>query len=151
MKVLLERFGFGRDSTLGELWLDSTLSAFTIEDERRKVKVPGETCIPVGHYKLALRTEGKLHVSYAQRFPAIHRGMIWLLDVPGFEWIYLHCGNTDDETDGCLLAVTTPIVTPGGEFKGSESTRAYERIYPKIANAIQGSGASITIREREAV
>jgi hypothetical protein len=151
MKVLLERFGFGRNSTLGELWIDSTLMAFTIEDERRKVKKPGETCIPTGHYKLGLRTEGGMHPKYAKLFPTLHKGMLWLLDVPGFEYVYLHIGNTEADSEGCPLIVTTPVVLPSGEFQGSESKRAYERIYPRIANAIQGSGASITIREREAV
>lgn len=150
MKLLLERFGFGRTSTLSEFWVDTTLSAFAIEDERRKVKKPGETCIPPGHYKLGLRTEGKLHTQYAGRFKTMHRGMIWLLDVPGFEWVYLHCGNRESETDGCPLIVTTPIVLPSGEFEGSESVRAYEKVYPQIVQAIQGAGASITIREREA-
>ena len=68
MKVLLERFGFGRNSTLGALWLDTELVGFVIEDERRKAKVLGETCIPAGTYSLAFRHEGGFHERYAKQF-----------------------------------------------------------------------------------
>lgn len=151
MNLLLERFGFGRDSTLGELRMGQQPACFTVEDERRWTKVPGETCIQPGAYRLALRTEGGLHAKYAKRFPEWHRGMLWLLDVPGFEWVYLHCGNDADDSAGCPLLVTTPIVTPEGEFKGSGSVVAYERVYRPVAEAIaEGRESWLVIQEREA-
>lgn len=150
MKLLLERFGFGRTSTLSEFWVDTTLAAFAIEDERRKVKVAGETCIPTGTFHVKLRTEGGMHPKYAARFGDMHKGMLWLQDVPGFEYVYLHTGNRESQSDGCPLIATTPIVLPSGEFEASESERAYRKVYPKIADAILTTGCTITVREREA-
>lgn len=150
MKLTLERFGFGLDSTLGVLSVDGKPSCFTVEDERRQVKVPGETCIPTGTYGLKLRADGGLHKKYAKRFPAFHMGMLWLQDVPGFEWIYLHCGNTDDDTEGCPLVVTTPIVDPMGEFRGAGSVPAYERLYMQVVMGLGEGPVTLTVREREA-
>ncbi|KKL14000.1 hypothetical protein LCGC14_2520110 [marine sediment metagenome] len=72
---------------------------YTLEDEFREIKVSGETRIPSDTYELKLRTEGGLNERYKARFPDIHEGMIWLQNVPNFSWIYLHCGNYDDDTD----------------------------------------------------
>lgn len=150
MKLSLTRFGYGLTSTLGRLSMDGTPVAFTIEDERRKAKIRGETCIPVGTYAIKLRRDGGLHAKYSERFRGMHEGMLWLQDVPGFQWVYLHVGNKESETDGCPLIVSTPVITMAGEFEGQASVPAYTRLYPLIAKAVAGEGASIAITEREA-
>ena len=33
----------------------------------------------------------------------MHKGMLWVRDVPGFEYILIHTGNTDEHTSGCLI------------------------------------------------
>ena len=148
MKLALERFGFGLGSTLGALSLDGGPAGFTIEDERRKVKVPGETCIPTGTYALKLRTEGGLHEKYKARF-TFHRGMLWLQDVPDFKWVYLHVGNSDVDTDGCPLLVDVPLVTALGEFRGGASLPAYEKVYRRVLAALTaGEAVSLSISER---
>jgi len=78
---------------------------------------------------------------YAARFPDFHRGMIWLRHVPQFEYIYIHPGNTANETLGCLLVGlardTDRIIS---------SVAAYRRIYPLIISAIESpDGCSILI------
>ena len=157
MRLLLERFGFGHDSTLGGLYLledgqEPDQLAFTIEDERRKVKVPGETCIPEGVYMLKFRTEGGLHAKYAKRFGVVHRGMLWLQNVRGFTYVYLHIGNTDDDTDGCPLLVDVPIVDPNGEFRGGGSEKAYRKVYQLIAAALDtGEDVVLSVSERKVV
>ena len=54
-------------------------------------------------------------------------------DVPGFEYILIHTGNTDEHTMGCLLVADTSQqnITKGG-FIGA-SVAAYKRIYPSLA------------------
>lgn len=150
MKLTIERFGFGKDSTLGRLLMDGNPVAFTIEDERRTVKVAGETCIPVGTYPIKLRTEGGLHAKYAERFKGIHEGMLWLEPVPGFTYVYLHVGNTDDDSEGCPLLVGTPTILGDGEFQGSGSEVAYKLVYGKVLKALKaGEAVTVLVTERK--
>jgi hypothetical protein len=108
------------------------------------VKVPGETRIPAGTYQIKLRPEGGMNAKYAARFPADHRGMLWLQDVPGFEWVYIHIGNTDDDTLGCILVGDTANI----EGTLARSEQAYRRIYGTISNAIlAGEPVSITVED----
>ena len=63
--------------------------------------------------------------------------MLHVTNVPGFEYILIHCGNTDEHTAGCLLVGDSQEnnqITKDG-FIG-KSTQAYKRIYPRIAEAI---------------
>lgn len=147
MKLEVLRFSSQDDSTLGVL-SDVTdgrkFLAFTLEDEYRETKVAGETRVPAGTYKITLRTVGGFHTKYAAKYGAMHKGMLWVRDVPGFEFILIHTGNTDEHTDGCLLVGNTSQqnVTKNG-FIG-ESGDAYKRIYPKIAAALE-LGEEVTI------
>ena len=153
MELEVIRFSNGTDSTNGILLeLDRTANnphgegfrckrkflAYTLEDEQRDKKVYGETRIPNGTYELALRKVGGYHQKYSKRFPDIHIGMLHVTNVPGFEYILIHCGNTDEHTAGCLLVgdsqENNQITTNG--FIG-KSTQAYKRIYPRIAEAIE--------------
>tara|TARA_R100001530_G_scaffold100439_2_gene69815 strand:+ start:778 stop:1191 length:414 start_codon:yes stop_codon:yes gene_type:complete len=118
---------------------------YTLEDERRVMKVQGETRVPAGTYNITLRTEGGFNKKYSKRFPGIHKGMLWVRDVPNFEYILIHCGNTDDHSAGCLLVGDSQennIIIKDG-FIG-KSTNAYKRIYRPIAKALE-RGEEVTI------
>ena len=145
MELLLLRYSSQKDDSLGLLFLNGLFQCFTLEDESRAEKVAGETRIPAGTYSIELRQEGTLTKKYAERFPDLHKGMLWLQDVPGFEWIYIHCGNDDDDTDGCILVgdEAHQNVTANG-FLGA-SAPAYRRVYPLIAEAIL-QGQEVTIK-----
>ncbi len=105
---------------------------YTIEDEYREVKVKKETRIPAETYELKLRVDSPLSNRYKVRFPDIHEGMIWLQDVPDFKYIYIHCGNDDDDTDGCILVGSYARVD-----RVLNSRDAYRRIYPGIVASIK--------------
>tara|TARA_R110002020_G_scaffold31820_3_gene98696 strand:- start:282 stop:758 length:477 start_codon:yes stop_codon:yes gene_type:complete len=142
MKLELYRFSSQNESTIGILYLvnnetnQKDFLCFTLEDEKRSVKVYGETRIPKGTYQIEYRKEGGYHNKYKKRFPSIHRGMLEIRDVPNFTHILLHCGNTDDDTDGCLLVgnVVSQNITKDG-FLG-QSTDCYKRIYPILADIL---------------
>ena len=137
MTLELVRYGYGADSTLGRLAVDECFECFTLEDQRQPgEKVKGETCIPPGRYEILLRMAGGLHERYKARFPEIHRGMLWLQDVPNFLWVYIHIGNSDDDTEGCPLVGTVPVCLPDGEFKVLRSTDAYLALYEKILDRL---------------
>ena len=144
MKLSLYRFSSGNESTLGLLHIDGRFVCFIIEDEYREVKVKGETRIPSGDYKISLRKEGGFHEKYSAKYPKIHKGMLWLQDVPGFEYILIHLGNSDLDSAGCLLVgdSATQNITTRGSVAGSGA--AYERIYPVVANEIE-KGSVVTI------
>jgi hypothetical protein len=160
MELEVIRISSGTDSTNGILLeLDRTANApyaegyrckrtflaYTLEDEQRDKKVYGETRIPNGTYELGLRKVGGYNEKYSKRFSDIHVGMLHVLNVPGFEYILIHCGNTDEHTAGCLLVGDSQEnnqITKDG-FIG-KSTQAYKRIYPRIAEAIE-CGEKVTI------
>jgi len=161
MELEVIRFSSGTDSTNGILLeVDKTAPnphgegfrckrkflAYTLEDEYREEKKYGETRIPDGIYDLGLRTVGGYNEKYTKRFPKIHIGMLHVTNVPNFEYILIHCGNTDEHTAGCLLVGDSQEnnqITKDG-FIG-KSTQAYKRIYPSIAKAIK-AGECVTIR-----
>lgn len=149
MELELLRFSSQEESTLGIL-SDITNGAreflcFTLEDEYRTEKVHSETRIPRGTYEIKLRTVGGFHTRYQQKFPSIHKGMLWLQDVPNFEYILIHCGNDDDDTAGCVLVGNTSQENLTRDGFIGESNAAYKRIYPPIAKALE-DGEKVTIR-----
>jgi len=149
MKLKVLRFSSQVDSTSGLLFEKTSLGdkflCYTLEDERRALKVRGETRVPAGTYKIELRTEGGFHSRYERKYPGVHIGMLHIVDVPNFEYILIHTGNTDEHTAGCLIVGDSQenniIISDG--FVG-KSVNAYKRIYPSIAKAIQ-QGEEVTI------
>ena len=148
MNLIVERIADNGDSTLGVLYekkpiykgYKKNLLCFTIEDEKRTEKVFGETRIPEGIYKVKLRIEGGFHTKYSQRFSDFHKGMLWLQDVPNFEYVLIHTGNTDEDTAGCLIVGDKLVQNVTTEGRVESSTNAYKRIYPKIAEEILNGG-----------
>lgn len=127
MNLKVIRYNSQSDFTQGLLTIDGKFQCYTLEDEQRVVKVWGETCIPVGRYKVQLRKEGKFHDQYKNKFALFHKGMLHVTNVPGFEYILIHIGNTDDNTAGCLL-----VGRSTSENSIAESTIAYEAMYKKV-------------------
>ena len=149
MKLEVLRISSQSDSTNGILF-DTTKGrkflAYTLEDEYRDTKVKGETRIPAGTYKIKLRKEGGFHGRYTTKYGSMHKGMLHVQDVPGFDYILIHTGNTDEHTDGCLLVGNTQTENIGTKdgFIGA-SGDAYKRIYPPIAKSLEnGDEVEIT-------
>lgn len=144
MKITVKRTEHA-NSTTGELYIDGVKQCVTLEDKCRKdseTKVYGETAIPYGKYKVTLRTEGTIFEDYKTRFKDIRneRGTLWIRNIPGFEYVLIHVGNYCRDTLGCLL-VGSRVVS---DVEIAESTVAYKRIYPIIADALE-KGEEVTI------
>ena len=142
MKIELFRFNSDLDHTNGVILINGRYECDCLEDEYRRFKRMHETRIPDGEYNITFRTVGGFHNSYANRYGAWHRGMLWIREVPGFEYILIHTGNTDEHTSGCLLLGDTQTNNQVKEdgFIGS-SVQAYKRVYPQIAKVLEDGGA----------
>jgi hypothetical protein len=92
LELKLIRKNFTEQSTIGELSVDGAFECFTLEDKVRPVKIKGETAIPAGTYEVAVTFSNKF-----QKFLPL------LLDVPNFDGIRIHTGNTPKDTPDCIL------------------------------------------------
>lgn len=113
--------------TIGSLFVDGIMQCYSLEDAYHERKVPGQTRIPAGSYRVGLR--------YSPKFtPRYGHDMLWVQGVPGFEWILIHRGNSAKDTEGCLLV--------GSQVDGEtlkQSTFAYNQLYRKVVeNAKNG-------------
>jgi hypothetical protein len=117
LKVL--RSAFTNRSTIGELYVDDAFECFTLEDMARPVKVPGMTAIPEGVYVVS--------VSFSNRFrrllPEIH-------NVPNYTGVRIHPGNTDTDTEGCILVGRAKAE----DFIGN-SRAAFDKLFARIQEA----------------
>lgn len=96
MKLRVERLWKKPTYTVGRLYVDDKLYCNTLEDVVRdldkEAKVPGKTAIPAGTYKVIFNWS-----------PKFGRNLPRLLNVPHFDGILIHPGNTADDSAGCIL------------------------------------------------
>lgn len=104
MLITIDRAWKRTGYTISRLYVNGELFCNALEDEDRGLrqdmdlatikakKIAGETAIPSGTYKVAY--------TYSPRF----KKMLPLLgEVPGFDGVRIHSGNTAKDTEGCIL------------------------------------------------
>ena len=120
MNLHLQRTDFDNQCTIGELSINGEFFCFVLEDPERGLrtgmtmseliglKVYGQTAITMGRYEVIL--------SYSER---LKKRLPLLLNVPGFEGIRIHSGNSAKDTEGCLLVGRIKLPQPDmvGESK----------------------------------
>lgn len=139
MRIEVKRYNRQSDFTQSLIFLDGKFECYGLEDEIRPQKLYAETAIPKGIYKIELRKEGRFHQNYSKKFSHFHEGMLHVTNVPGFEYILIHIGNTDDDTAGCLLVGRSAL-----KDSIAESTIAYQAMYQKVISAFE-HGEEVTI------
>ncbi len=104
MKLKMKRRFFAEEYTIGTLSIDGVRFCDTLENKNRdhnkdgdlndpgEGKVYAKTAIPFGTYKVIVN-----------RSPKFKRELPRLLDVPHFEGILIHRGNTAKDSAGCIL------------------------------------------------
>jgi hypothetical protein len=134
-EFILQRNKETKESTLGYLYsFDATFLCYTLEDGKNQVKVPKKTRIPSGRYKITFRDKGTKIRTYQKRFGLEHN-MLWIRNVPDFEYIYLHIGNTIEDTDGCILLGSDWFYS-GKNYALVKSISSYLKVYTLISKLL---------------
>lgn len=133
MKIFIER-GLGtKESTGGLLLLNETVFCFTLEDQvRTGEKVPEETAIPAGNYKVKLTMSPK----FGYVTPEV-------LNVPNFTGIRIHAGNTDKDTAGCILVGEALFVKDNDLFLAN-SKITFDKLMAELRK-VDKNGEEITL------
>lgn len=135
MKLLLERYALRDTYTIGRLFIDGVKVCDVLEDPvrdlSREPKIPGRTAIPAGTYDVVVNIS-----------PKFKRLLPRLLNVPGFDGILIHRGNTAEDTAGCILPGENRIV---GRLVNSTH---YEQLITERLLEAQQRGEDIKIEVR---
>jgi len=128
MFIQLVRESFTDKATEGKLFVNGTFECYTLEDKDRKLeedgeKVYGKTAIPRGSYEVV--------VTHSNRFK---KDLPLLLDVPQFEGVRIHSGNTSRDTEGCIL-VGSINHEDHDDFVGA-SKAAFKPLMEKLQEAL---------------
>lgn len=139
MKLTLKRIAKKKTYTIGKLYIDDVYFCDTIEDVDRglyqgqnldlikKIKIPNKTAIPRGTYKITLNVVSPKY-SKKKIYQEICNGRVpRLLNVPGYEGVLIHIGNTAEDSAGCILVGENKQVG-----KVLNSTETFRRLYNKI-------------------
>lgn len=141
MKLTLKRIALRSTYTIGRLYVDGNYFCDTLEDTVRDLnkngkfdngekKVYAKTAIPYGTYEIKW--------TYSPRFK---KYTPQLMNVPSFEGIRIHAGNSSTDTEGCLLLGQNKKV---GMVLNSRAT--INKFYPMIKEACSKGNVTIEIK-----
>lgn len=128
MKLKLIRI-FGTEGfTEGKLYIDDVFECYTVEDEDRLLeaggtKIYGQTAIPKGSYEVVM--------SMSPRFKKL---LPEITDVPGFEGVRIHSGNSSKNTEGCIIVGSTNDREDDDWIGGSRA--AMDQLMKKLGAAV---------------
>lgn len=142
MEILLRRIARKETYTIGKLYIDGKYVCDTLEDKDRGLKqtMPLEEIKQKKVYSQTAIPEGKYQVvwTYSNKFK---KCLPLLLNVPGYEGIRIHSGNTENDTSGCLLLGQNKVVG-----KVINSVITCNKVLPMIKNACESEKVYITIQ-----
>lgn len=152
MNITLRRIAKKPTYTIGKLYIDGVYFCDTLEDtdrgltqstpltEIKKKKVPTKTAIPTGTYDLTMNIISPRLSRYQFYRTNCNGGRVpRLLNVPGFDGILIHVGNTAADSAGCVLVGNNSQV---GKVLNSKTT--FLKLY-KILDKASREGQKITM------
>lgn len=97
MQIQVTRHTLNSKYTIGRMYLDGKYFCDTLEDPVRRLKtakdkIAGDTAIPAGTYTVTMMMSPR----FKRVLPRLH-------NVPFFEGVLIHRGNTAKDTEGCIL------------------------------------------------
>jgi hypothetical protein len=141
MKLKLHRTFKGETYTIGKLYVDGEYFCDTIEDKDRGLfqnmplqqikekKIKYQTAIPTGTYKVTLSVQSP-KFSQKEQYNFCNGYLPRLIDVPGFEGILIHIGNTAEHSGGCILVGENRV-----KGKVINSTTTFKKLYEVLKSA----------------
>lgn len=141
MKLKLHRTFKGETYTIGKLYVDGEYFCDTIEDKDRGLfqnmpleqikekKIKQQTAIPTGAYKVTLSVQSP-KFSQKEQYNFCNGYLPRLIDVPGFEGILIHIGNTAEHSGGCILVGENKV-----KGKVINSTATFKKLYEVLKSA----------------
>jgi hypothetical protein len=114
MELQLRRIARRETYTIGRLYIDGVYFCDTIEDKDRglmqslpasvnkAMKKAGATAIPKGKYQVTLKVKSP-KFSKKKQYDFCGGFLPRLINVPAFEGVLIHIGNTAKDTEGCIL------------------------------------------------
>lgn len=145
MELKLKRAYSDDKHTIGVMTMNGKFAGFTLEDAVREKKIAGITCIPEGKYRIALRTELS---PMTQKYRDSHPFFDWhlmLVDVPNYENVYIHIGNSHRDTEGCILIgdqLANPLKTA---LPLQLSGNAFKDFYKSVRPVVESEPVWITV------
>jgi len=142
MRLLLDRAYDNGNATIGVLTREGKFEVFTLEDEKRTKKISGETRIPAGLYFIKFqKIVTPKTIAYRKRYDwfSFH---LQIMNVAGFTNVYIHVGNYDTDTDGCVLLGLSADADKGTIGK---SALAFKQLYLKVAPVLE-AGEQVSLR-----
>lgn len=114
IEASVDRFAYSDRWTLSRVLLPGFDRLYGVEDRIRApgVKIPGQTAIPAGRYRLAWEWS-----------PRFRRHLPTVLEVPGFSGIRWHAGNSYLDTEGCLCVGREARLNSGLVTESREAMR----------------------------
>lgn len=154
MKLVVERAWPKSTYTIGRLFVDGERFYETLEDKDRmlfkddplplirRTKVYGETAIPKGKYEVRMDIVSPKYAAVTWFNTLCGGRMPRLMNVPGFDGVLIHPGNSAIDTLGCILVGRNTKV---GQLTSSRDT--FKALYRKMEAAWK-RGEKITLEIR---
>lgn len=150
MNIVIKRLYKKSDYTIGDLYINNQWFCNTLEDVDRGLKKEDplsyimkykrfcNIAIPTGTYEITL-DEVSSKFSRVEKYKTIQGKLPRLQDVPGFEGILIHIGNTNKDTEGCILVGKNKL-----KGRVCESTTTFFNLY-KILHDAHNKGEEIVL------
>lgn len=123
MELTLKRIALRSEYTIGKLYVDGEYVCDTIEDTVRdldkdgkfangEVKIPGKTAIPYGRYEVTMKVRSPKYSNFSKySWAKKYDGYLpRLLNVPHFDGVLIHVGNSALDSEACVLVGENKVV-----------------------------------------
>ena len=123
MELTLNRIALRSEYTIGKLYVNGEYVCDAIEDTVRdldkdgkfangEVKIPGKTAIPYGRYEITMKVKSPKYSNFSKySWAKKYDGYLpRLLNVPHFDGVLIHVGNSALDSEACVLVGENKVV-----------------------------------------